>query len=103
MAMYKSNAYNYVKYFQMLTVGEMEKLFRNNLNLICKCGRKLHSNVSKKTLMAKINIVLNWHSFKCKNLYSRVIPCYSKSNTKYNDIDNLSLKCEKCIFNEIIL
>ncbi len=31
MAMYKSNAYNYVKYFQMLTVREMEKLFQNNL------------------------------------------------------------------------
>ncbi len=79
------------------------ELESNNLNFICKCGSKLHSNVSKKILMAKINIVLNWHSFKCKNIYPRIIPCYSKSNTKYNDIDNLCLKCGKCNFNEIIL
>ena len=31
MAMYKSYAYDYVKYLQMLSVGELQKLFQNKL------------------------------------------------------------------------
>ncbi len=75
----------------------------NGKYFMCRCGEKLISPISKKILMAKINVVLNWHSFSCSNLFPRVIPCYSEKNTKYNDIDNLTLKCSECDFNEQIL
>ncbi len=57
MAMYKSYAYDHVKYFQMLSVGELQKLFQNKLEKDLLSNFWSHIQINHPTEAIKDEVV----------------------------------------------